>query len=577
MRKVYVYFIFFASFIFTQANAQSLKTIFEASNGTESPDYFNIIKWWQLADKASPLLSIKVMGPTDSGYPLHLVTISNKPVKDFATARRNGQSIILINNGIHPGEPDGIDASMLLAKEIITKKFVLPNDMVLAIIPVYNIGGCLNRSEFHRIDQNGPKAFGTRGNAQNLDLNRDFIKCDSRNALSFTEIFHFVNPDIFIDNHVSNGADYQHVMTLLSSQSVKLGGAMGTYMRNKFEPGIYSLMKSKGFDVIPYVNHFGQAVDAGWTEFWDSPRYASGYATLFNVFAFVPETHMLKPYKQRVDATLALMKSFIEFTHQHKTEITAIRSTTIQNIIMQKEFPIKFLHDTTQKKFFEFKGYEAGYKKSDVSGLQRLYYDRSKPYTKTIPLYNYYKPITFITKPKAYIIPQGWWRVIERLKANKVAMQALKKDTTINVQTYYIKSYQSSAKQYETHHANTNIELEKSSEQQFFRKGDWLIYTNQPAIRFLIETLEPNAEDSYFVWNFFDGILNRKEWFSDYAFEDIAAIYLKNNPALKKQLEAKQNTDSAFAKDGNAQLAFIFDNSPFKEETFMRYPVFRIP
>lgn len=119
---------------------------------------------------------------------------------------RINKRIILINNGIHPGEPDGIDASMLLARDIVTNKVKLPDNVVLAFIPVYNIGGCLNRSAFYRVDQNGPEEFGFRGNSQNLDLNRDFIKSDSKEARSFAEIFHLTDPDIFLDNHVSNGS-----------------------------------------------------------------------------------------------------------------------------------------------------------------------------------------------------------------------------------------------------------------------------------------------------------------------------------------------------------------------------------
>lgn len=557
-------------------DAQKITTIFEQSNGRQTPDYFQIINWWQHLDKASAKVSMQTMGLTDAGYPLHLITVANQPIKNFETARKQNKRIILINNGIHPGEPDGIDASMLLVRDIAENKYALPNDIVLAIIPVYNIGGCLNRSAFYRVDQDGPEAFGSRGNAQKLDLNRDFIKCDSRNAISFFEIFHLTAPDVFLDNHVSNGADYQHIITLVSSQHNKLGGIMGAYMHNKFEPGIFSLMKQKGYDMIPYVNHFGRAVDEGWQEFWDSPRYGSGYGSLWNTFCFVPETHMLKPYPQRVKATYALMQSFIEFTHTNADLISKTREQAKQKLKTQSQFPVKFVLDSTKYTIIEFKGYKGLYKKSEVTGLQRLYYDRQKPYTKQIPFYNFYTPVSFVTKPKAYIIPQGWWKVIERLKANKVVMKQLKKDTLMDVEFYTIKKYNSSARPYESHHANSAVEVEAGKEKHSFSKGDWYIEMNQEANRFLIETLEPTMQDSYFVWNFFDGILNRKEWFSDYVFEDEAVKILQNNPQLQKALAAKRNADTSFAKNADAQLEFIFDASPYKEPDFMRYPVYRI-
>ena len=99
---------------------------------------------------------------------------------------------------------------------------------------------------------------------------------------------------------------------------------------------------------------------------------------------------------------------------------------------------------------------------------------------------------------------------------------------------------------------------------------------NQVANRFLIETLEPTATDSYFAWNFFDAILGQKEGYSGYAFEDIAAEYLKNNPDLKNKLEQRRATDTAFAKNANAQLNFVYQNSPYFESAYLKYPVFRV-
>jgi hypothetical protein len=237
--------------------AQQITTRFEQSSGKESPTYFEIVDWWKKLDEKSGKVKMLTMGLTDAGYPLHLIVVSNNGDYNFENIRKNNKRIILINNGIHPGEPDGIDASMLLARDIVVNKYKISDNVVLAIIPVYNIGGCLNRSTNYRVDQDGPIEKGFRGNAQNLDLNRDFIKCDSKDARSFTEIFHLLDPDVFIDNHVSNGADYQHIITLLTSQHNKLGGAMGEYLEKTFEPGLYTSMKTKGYDLVPYVNSFG--------------------------------------------------------------------------------------------------------------------------------------------------------------------------------------------------------------------------------------------------------------------------------------------------------------------------------
>lgn len=549
---------------------------YETSNAKETSTYSETIDFWNYLDKKSDKITIQTKGMTEAGFPLHLIFIDNDGDSNAESIRKKNKSIILINNGIHPGEPDGIDASMLLARDIIENKVKLPDNISLAIIPVYNIGGMLNRSPNFRVDQNGPEEFGSRGNGQNLDLNRDYIKCDSENARSFAEIFHELDPDVFVDNHVSNGADYQHVMTLLTTQHSKLGGVMGNYINKDFEPAIYKLMEKKGYDLIPYVNVWDNTPDKGWNEFIDSPRFGSGYGTLWNTFSFVPETHMLKSYDKRVDATYQLMVSFIEFTSTNSEKIRNLRAETKKNVINAKQFPIAWELDKSEFQEYLFKGFESGYKASEVSGLQRLYYDRTKPYEKPVPIYNHYVPKIVVEKPEAYIIPQAWDNVIELLKINKVEMSQLEKDTNFEVESYRIESYESSAQPYESHHINSNVKISKNIEKKSFRKGDWYIPMNQVANRFLMEVLEPEAQDSYFAWNFFDGILSQKEGFSDYVFEDIAAEYLESNPELRKKLEEKRKSDPEFAKDAEAQLNFVFKNSPWFEPAYRQYPVYRV-
>lgn len=556
--------------------AQKITTKVETSGFKETPTYYEIIDWWKKIDQASANVKMVPMGPSDAGFPLHLVFVNSNGEVNPKNLQSRGKSIILINNGIHPGEPDGIDASMMLVRDIVEGKKRLPNNVILAIIPVYNIGGCLNRSQNYRVDQNGPMEFGFRGNSQNLDLNRDFIKSDSKEARSFAEIFQLCDPDIFVDNHVSNGADYQHVMTLLSAQHNKLGGALGKFLEEEFEPKIYSLMKSKGYDLIPYVNHFGETPDDGWPQFFDAPRYSSGYASLFQTFAFTPETHMLKSYEQRVRSTYSLMESFIEFVSANKEKIASLRREAKQAVKTQKEFPLSWVNDKSKFKEMEFKGYAATRKPSAVSGQPRLYYDRSQPFTKMIKFYNQYNGANIVSKPEAYIIPQGWWKVIDLLKVNRVEMRPLSRDTSIEVEVQYIKDYKTSPRQYEMHHMNSDVKTETVKQTVKFRKGDVFIPMNQRANRYLMEVLEPTAPDSYFAWNYFDAILGAKEGYSSYVFEDTAEEFLKANPSVKQKLEERKSSDTAFAKNGRAQLAFVFQNSPYYEPDHNRYPVYRV-
>jgi hypothetical protein len=365
-------------------------------------------------------------------------------------------------------------------------------------------------------------------------------------------------------------------MTLLTSQHNKLGGVMGDYLDKEFEPALYKTMKEKGYDLVPYVNSFGDTPEDGWPEYWDSPRYSSGYATLWNSFGFIPETHMLKSYEQRVRSTYALMQCFIEFTSKNSDKIKQLRDQTKQSVRSAIEFPVGWQLDRSQWKEITYKGYEADHKPSDVSNSPKLYYDRTKPFEKQVKIFNYFSPKTIIKKPVAYIIQQGWWRVTDLLKLNKVQMIPLKNDTSIEVVVYHIEDYKTSERPYEMHHLNSNVKISTSKQKINFRKGDWYIPMDQGANRFLIETLEPQAEDSYFAWNFFDAVLGQKEYFSDYAFDEIAGDYLKKHPDLQLKLEQKRKTDTIFAKSWQQQLNFVYENSPYFEPDYLRYPVFRI-
>ncbi|MEO9892446.1 M14 family zinc carboxypeptidase, partial [Aurantibacter sp.] len=187
-----------------EQHESNFPTHFEESKGTETATYQETIAFYTKLAKAFPEINIQTIGATDSGKTLHVVTYNIDGDFNYQKVAED-KVVLLINNGIHPGESDGIDATMLLFRDLATKKLEAPKNTVLATIPIYNIGGALNRNTSTRANQNGPKEYGFRGNTKNYDLNRDFIKADTKNARSFAKIFHLVNPDLFIDNHVSNG------------------------------------------------------------------------------------------------------------------------------------------------------------------------------------------------------------------------------------------------------------------------------------------------------------------------------------------------------------------------------------
>ena len=548
------------------------------SSGNTTPTWKECIGVYDSLDRHSEIARLVPIGTTDIGKPLHLFIINYDSVfyPELFDRKKN---ILLINNAIHPGEPDGVNASIQLCMEILSDPEAwreMFDQTILCIIPMYNVDGAMMRSGTSRANQNGPVEYGFRGNAKNLDLNRDFVKCDSRNAQCFNQIFTRVNPDVFVDTHVSNGADYSYTMTLISTQYDKLGGSIGNYLRNTMEPALFETMKIKGHEMSPYVNTMGATPESGLVSFLESPRFATGYSTLFNTIGFTTETHMLKPFDERVESTYQFLTSLLTYLQHHREEIASVRSASEKEWKLKRSLFLEFELDTTRKELFRFKGFEASEKPSSVGTGNRLYYDRNSIWEKDILWYKNFKGKNEIEIPDFYILPQAWSAVAERLRWNGVEMIELQNDTTMEVEVSFIDSYETSKSVYEGHYHHYDVKLRKEIQRIRFFKGDFLISTNQRAKRYLVTVLEPTGSDSFFAWNFFDSVLQQKEWFSDYVFEEKAEEILHNNSNLRKEFEAKLASDTAFKESHWNQLYWIYKHSDYYEPSAFRYPVYRI-
>jgi hypothetical protein len=434
----------------------------------------------------------------------------------------------------------------------------------------------LNRGSFSRANQNGPEEYGFRGNARHYDLNRDFIKTDTKNSRSFQRIFQWVKPDVFIDNHVSNGADYQYTFTYISTNKERLGNLLGNYFNSHMQKNLLKDLQKKGFMSVPYVNIHNDVPDGGFPTFMDSPRYATGYTSLFNVIGTVVETHMLKPYQERVKATYDYMRCNLDFIEQNYKVIKQKRAENLKQYQIGDKYAIAWELDSSKYESLEFKGFEAKYKPSDVSSKDRLWYDRNAKFSKQVKLYNTYVPTKEVTIPSYYVIPQSEWKVIELLTLNQIKMIPLKQDSVIAVEQYRIKDFKTTSSPYEGHYLHFDTSLLRESNKVNFSAGDFLVPLNQDGVKFLLETLEPEAIDSYFNWNFFDAILGQKEYYSAYVFEDTAAKLLKENKDLRSVFEREKMNNPKLAASSSAQLDWIYKHSPYYEESHLLYPIYRI-
>jgi len=557
--------------------AQNIKTIstpFELNNN-HTATYDEAIGFYEKLASSSSLVSMYEEGLTDSGKPLHTVIISTSPYKNRSEVQLDDKAVLLINNAIHAGEPCGVDASMMLARELATTHKDLLKEVVVVIIPFYNIGGVLNRNSTTRANQNGPERYGFRGNARNYDLNRDFIKCDTENARSFARLYHKWRPDVFVDNHTSNGADYQYTLTLIPTLSAKLATPMQKYIDDTLLPDLYAKMSKTPYEMTPYV-YARTTPDEGILAFPDSPRYSSGYASLHYAFSFMPETHMLKPFADRVKSTHTFLHAMLEHIQKNKTAIQTARSEAQKTILADQKLGIDWALDKSRHDSILFKGYTPERIPSKVTGGDRLYYNHDKPFTKKIPYYRYYKASTEVDIPIAYIIPQSYRNLVDLMQLHGVEVETLQEDKAIDIEQYKILNFATTPSAYEGHFLHSKVVVEKSPTRVQYKKGDFMISTNQEAIQYIVHVLEPEAKDSFFAWNYFDSILQQKEHFSAYVFEDEAWELLQTNPELKSAFEQKKANDIEFAKDSYAQLDFIYHQSSHYEKTHRVYPVGRL-
>lgn len=544
-----------------------------------------------LAEAYPERCTLSDWGETDAGPRLRPFVIGSLAAR---RAMLTGHPpTLFVNNGIHAGEPCGVDAAMLLARRLVTDAALfarLDTTSLVVIVPAYNVGGMLDRGGGTRANQVGPRAYGFRGNARNLDLNRDFAKQDSRNARSLTELLRALQPDVFVDTHTTNGADYVYDLTVIATQPEKLGPVLGPYLRDTMLPTLYAGVEAAGHPVSPYVYSRGVPQEAGLELFMDTPRYSSGYAALLHSLAFITEAHMLKPFATRVRATEALLDAALAFWLDRRPEIAARREANRQALFARDSVTLAWATDTTRADTLAFRGYAALREPSAVTGAQRLRYDRDRPTVTPTPYRAYARPARAVPRPRAYLIPQAHRHLARQLTADLGAtigeatgfdhglpLRTLTRDTVLAGTRWRVTDYATAEVPYEGHYPHHGVVAESDTATRLHaRAGDLLVALTPRNLRLATALLEPAAPDSYFAWNAFDAYLQRKEHYSAYVFEDEAARLLARDPALRAAFSRKRDGDAAFRQNGGAQLDWIYERSGGAEGGYGRVPVGRV-
>jgi len=560
--------------------ATELLTPYEKGNLNQTTTWAECIAWYEsLAASYPNVLRFEKVGVSDAGVPIHAGVVSSDGVFEVEAIKRAGRPVFFNNNGIHPGEPEGVDGCMAIVRDFCLQpeKLAALGQTVFLFVPLYNVDGSFNRADTSRVNQDGPEQFGFRGNSRHLDLNRDFVKCDTLTARVFNQLFTRWDPEVMVDTHTSNGADYSYTMTLIHTQADKLGGALGEFLRAEMLPAVYAGMDARGWPTCPYVNPVQDSPDHGIAEFLETARFSTGYAALHHTIGFMPETHMLKPFKDRYASMVALVEVALEFTVKNGERIQALRRAAREAGRTQDQWPVRWKMDEANPSSFRFKGYEAKYKKSVIGDYTRLYYDRSSPWERDIAYYNSFPVDVAVPAPQAYVVPQQWREAIERLELNGVRMERVEAGRMQEVAYYHVESVTSRPTAYEGHMFHDDVVLDRRIGQVLLRAGDYIVSLDQDRARYAVEMLEPLGHDSFFRWGFFNSVLEKKEHYSDYVFEDEAEKLLAEEPELAAKFAEWKGANPALLTSQEAVLDFIYANcARYREPEWNRYPVFMI-
>ncbi len=555
-------------------------THFERTGEIESSSYQETIEYFRRFEENTKMAKLISMGISSQGRDIKCLVVAKGNHFTAQKAKRSGKAIVLIQNGIHPGEIEGKDASMLLLREILItkeKKDLLDN-LVLLVIPVLNVDGHERLSPYNRPNQNGPRMMGFRTTALNLNLNRDYMKADTPEMKALLRLFSTWLPDFYIDNHTTNGVDYQYHITYGMEKHQNIFGALGKWGQEKFIPYIKEETEKKGLICTSYIELIGKELEDGFSDWTSRPMYSNGYAALHNRLLLLIETHSLKPFSNRVYSTKTMMESSLKYINENHKELKEINRRADRESIKRyaegkTSFPITF-QGTNEFSLMEFKGIEYKKEESPTTGSVIKRYT-GKPVDIRIPRYDKVKITKRIKLPAAYLIPAEFKDTIRILKLHGIKVGTLNCEVSLTVEKYHFINHRFAERPYEGRQRVT-VECETSSERITFPSGTYIVNTKQRGIRLIANLLEPEAPDSFTSWGFFNAFFERKEYAEDFIMEPIAEKMLIDDPDLRNEYETRLKEDAEFRQNPPERLDFFYKKSVYFDRRENIYPVFRL-
>jgi murein tripeptide amidase MpaA len=559
------------------------RTYAEQTDYRETPRYDATIDYAKRLDRASALIKYETFGKSGEGRDLPLLIATEGETFTPDSAKRGHKAVILIQACIHAGEPDGKDAGLALLRDIaITKAGAgLLKNVVVLFIPIYSPDGHERVSPYNRINQNGPAEMGWRTTSTYQNLNRDYMKADTAETRAWLALWNKWQPDLFIDCHVTDGADYQYNITFHHEHHAGVDAGVLAWERAVFDQRVAARTEAAGNVVSWYLEFIdNRELTKGIRDFNGSPRFSTGYVPLRNRPAILIETHMLKDYRSRVVGTYDFLRAALEEVSSDPQSLLKVGKEADEKTIAAGRsydpallYPLDF--ELTEKATpYHLRAVESHTEMSDVSGAPYVTFG-TKPIDLTVPLYNEFRVTATAAPPLYYIVPVQWREAIDVIKAHGLKFVVLPKATALDIESYRFTDVKWPGGPFEGR-LMPSFKAEAVRERRTFPAGSLVVPLAQPAARVAINLLEPDAPDSLVHWGFFDAIFEQKEYGENYVLEKLAREMLAKDPKLRDEYQQKLASDPKFAANSRARLEFFYRRSPYWDPQMNLYPVGRI-